>query len=97
MKKSLFLASTLLVTSLQPALADTSEGKTLHDAKCLDCHMVGDHTKLYTRKNRKVDSLKRLGGMVSACTQNLNIDWFPEDEKKVVDYINATWYHFPKK
>jgi hypothetical protein len=98
MKKPLFVITTLLALFTQPGLADgMSEGKTLHDAKCLNCHMMGDHTVLYTRKDRKVDSLKKLGGFVSSCVQNLNIDWFPEEEKKVRDYINATWYKFPAK
>jgi len=97
MKKTLIALSTLLVLGTQSTYADTAEGKALHDAKCLNCHMMEDHTAMYTRKDRKVDSIKRLGGMVSACVQNLNIDWFPEDEKKVVDYINATWYKFPTK
>ncbi len=98
MKKSLFLAATMLAVTTQPGIADDfAEGKALHDEKCLNCHMMGDHTALYTRKDRKVDSLKKLGGFVSSCVQNLNIDWFPEDEKKVRDYINATWYKFPTK
>ncbi len=98
MKRSLFITTALLTFATQPGLADDrSEGKALHDAKCLNCHMMGDHTVLYTRKDRKVDSLKRLGGFVSGCVQNFNIDWFPEEEKKVRDYINATWYKFPTK
>ncbi len=97
MKKSLFIIASLLVLGAQSATADTTEGKALHDEKCMNCHMMKDHTVMYTREDRKVDSIKRLGGMVSACVQNLNVDWFPEDEKKVVDYINATWYKFPTK
>ena len=74
--------------------ADVDKGKELHDESCLDCHMIGDHTELYTRKNRQVDSLPRLGGQVSRCTQILNITWFPEEEKDVVDYLNSQYYHF---
>lgn len=74
--------------------ADLENGNDLHDEKCSSCHMMDSHEALYTRKDRTVDSLHRLGGQVSACTQALNIDWFPEDEKDVVNYLNKTYYHF---
>ena len=76
------------------ARADVENGKTLHEENCTSCHLMADHSALYTRQDRKVDSLHRLGGQVSACTQALNIAWFPEDEKDVVEYLNATYYHF---
>ena len=76
------------------ARADMENGKTLHQESCVSCHMMADHSALYSRKERKVDSLHRLGGQVSACTQALDIAWFPEDEKDVVDYLNTTYYHF---
>lgn len=76
------------------ARADMQHGKTLHEENCTNCHIMADHTALYTRKDRKVDSLHRLGGQISACTQALDIAWFPEDEKDVVEYLNATYYHF---
>jgi len=77
-----------------PALADQENGEALHEEHCVSCHMMDDHSALYTRQERKVDSLHALGGQVSGCTQALNIAWFPEDEKDVVEYLNATYYHF---
>ena len=74
--------------------ADAENGEALHAEYCTDCHMMTDHTALYTRAERKVDSLHRLGGQVSACTQTLNISWFPDEEKDVVEYLNATYYKF---
>ena len=74
--------------------ADAENGKELHDESCIDCHMMSDHTALYTNEQRKVDSLHRLGGQVSACTQILDISWFPEEEKDVVEYLNTEYYHF---
>ena len=87
----LMICCLLLVSSVQ---ADVENGKTLHAEKCVSCHMMPDHTVLYTRPERVVDSLHRLGGQVSACTQVLNISWFPEEEKDVVEYLNATYYKF---
>ena len=95
-KPTLLIAVSLLIGS-QSALADTSAGKKLHNEKCTGCHMMKDHTSLYTRKDHKVNSIKSLGGMVSTCAQNLNVGWFPEEEKEVVDYLNETYYKFPSK
>ena len=78
-------------------LAESNEGKELHDESCISCHAVEDHTALYTSKSRKVDSLHKLGGQVSACTQALGVEWFPEDEKKVVKFLNEDYYKFPEK
>jgi hypothetical protein len=94
---SKILLSLTLVCSLLPlrmVSADTTDGQALHKESCIECHMMPDHTAVYTRENRIVDSLHRLGGQVSACTQALNISWFPEEEKAVVDYLNATYYQF---
>jgi len=77
--------------------AETNEGKELHDESCISCHAVEDHTALYTSKTRKVDSLHSLGGQVSACTQALGVEWFPEDEKKVVKFLNEDYYKFSEK
>jgi len=74
--------------------ADIDNGHDLHNEKCSSCHMMDDHEALYTRENRFVKDLRSLGGQVSACTQNLNIEWFPEEEKDVVNYLNKTYYHF---
>ncbi len=78
------------------ALADAESGKELHDESCIDCHMMEDHSAKYTSKDKKIDSLHGLGGQVSACTQILNISWFPEEEKDVVEYLNNEYYKFPK-
>jgi len=74
--------------------ADLENGESLHEEKCSSCHMMDDHEALYTRKNRFVKDLRALGGQVSACTQNLNIEWFPDEEKDVVKYLNKKYYHF---
>jgi len=88
----------LMALLFSPLLfAETNEGKTLHDKNCVNCHAIKDHTALYTRKERKVESLHQLGGQVSACTQMLSVEWFPEDEKKVVKFLNEDYYHFPEK
>jgi len=97
MRLSISAAWVLFCWSLSiAALADAENGKELHDESCLDCHMMEEHSALYISKERKVDSLHRLGGQVSACTQILNISWFPEEERDVVEYLDNQYYKFSK-
>ncbi len=86
--------ATLLFCLPHFAMADVDSGRELHEEQCVDCHMMPDHSALYTRKDRTVDSLHALGGQVSACIQALNISWFPDDERDVVDYLNTSYYKF---
>lgn len=88
---SLLIYASMLAAS---AMADVANGEALHEENCISCHMLPDHNALYTRSERKVDSLHRLGGQVSACTQTLNIAWFPDDERDVVEYLNMNYYKF---
>ncbi len=90
---SMAFASTALVAT--SALADVENGKELHQEKCMTCHMVGgDHTVLYQDGKRKMKDFSRLKGQVSMCLQNLNIEWFPDEEKDVIEYLNKQYYHF---
>jgi hypothetical protein len=87
----------ILLAANNPAYADIKNGKSLHEAKCSTCHLVGgDHSVLYKRDNRKIKNYAKLKGQVSFCAQNFNVDWFPEEEKDVVNYINEQYYHFKK-
>jgi len=90
-KTTLFIALALSATGV---LADPENGRELHEESCVECHMMRDHSALYTDKERKVDSLHALGGQISGCVQALNISWFPEEERDVVEYLNATYYKF---
>jgi hypothetical protein len=76
--------------------ADAENGEVLHEDHCVSCHLMDDHSALYTRQDRVVDSLHRLGGQVSACTQVLNVSWFPEEERDVVEFLNTLYYQFPQ-
>ena len=92
----LLMTALSIFTFSTAIIADAENGQELHDESCIDCHMMPKHTALYTQEDRKVDSLHRLGGQVSACTQILNITWFPEDERDVVEYLNNHYYKFSK-
>jgi len=99
MKHSFFLLLFLAATAhAQPfAGGDGKKGKTLHDAKCVACHVSlygGDGSGIYTRPERKVKSAQALASRISACNANTGAGWFPEDERHVGVYLNETFYHF---
>lgn len=92
---AIFTMALVSTTFSTTPFADIENGKALQQEKCISCHMLGgDHTSLYQSKDRKVKDKAKLSGMVSMCTQNLNIEWFPDDEKDVVEYLNKQYYHF---
>lgn len=79
--------------------ADLKRGKQLLEENCIKCHadMVGgDGSKIYTRPNRRIDSLEALNKQVHRCKTSLGVSW-PEDQiADVVAYLNKTYYKFKK-
>ena len=70
--------------------ADTSHGKSLQQKNCMGCHDDG----MYTRDNRRVNSLDGLQKQVTRCERSLGLQWFDEDISAVTDYLNASFYHY---
>ncbi|MBF0142182.1 MAG: cytochrome c [Magnetococcales bacterium] len=95
------LACLLLTAAIPGARAEEpSPGQLLHDKSCLtECHASragGKANDLYNRPNR-LSSLEKLEAQVATCNQNIvKPKWWPEDEAKVVGYLNDTFYHFKK-
>lgn len=79
--------------------ANLARGKQLLEENCIKCHadMVGgDGSKIYTRDNRRIDSLEALNKQVHRCKTSLGVSW-PEDQiADVVAYLNKTYYKFKK-
>jgi len=77
--------------------ADLKRGKQLLEENCIKCHadMVGgDGSKIYTRADRRIDSLAALNKQVHRCKTSLGVSW-PEDQiADVVAYLNKTYYKF---
>jgi cytochrome c2 len=101
LKKSIITASFILASAViaSPAFsADVNNGKTLHQAKCYQCHAeksgLGNGDIIYTRADRKVQDPARLKFMVSMCNTELRLDLFPEDEADLVAYLNQQFYKF---
>ncbi len=79
------------------AAPDLARGKALHDENCIKCHagMVGgDGTAIYTRPNRRIDSLDGLRHQVNRCKDSLGMPWPADQIDDVVHYLNHDFYHF---
>lgn len=91
----LAVAATLGTTAA--VAADAAHGKKLHAANCISCHVNmtgGDGSVLYTRSDRRVNSLAQLEAQVRRCESNLELKWFDDDIADVVEYLNQTYYKF---
>ena len=84
--------SLLLIAALTsaPAFAASENGGTLIQEDCVRCH----DSSVYTRENRRVQSLPKLGTQVRFCKDNLQITWFDDEVDDVVNFLNKTYYHF---
>lgn len=86
---STLLASVWLAATPARA-ADLEHGKALHDSNCVNCHT----TSVYTRPNRRIDSLEALNRQVQRCETALGVKWPAEDVADVVHYLNENFYKF---
>jgi hypothetical protein len=68
--------------------ADLKAGQALHEAHCLSCHDSG----VYTRDDRKVNSLAGLRKQVQRCELSLGLTWHDDDVENVVQHLNGTYY-----
>ncbi len=82
----IFIAS--LCTSVDAA--DVKNGDKLHADKCTKCH----DSSIYTRANKRVKTLPKLGTQVRMCKNNLGITWFDDEVEDVTVFLNKNYYHF---
>lgn len=79
-----------LLATTPAAAADAQAGKELHDQHCMQCH----DSSVYTREDRRVNSLEALHKQVRRCDASLGLRWFDQDVENVVQYLNQTYYNF---
>jgi len=70
--------------------ADVENGKQLHNQACQACH----GTEVYTRADRRIQSLDALRAQVQRCTKAAGVDWSSEQIGNVVSYLNQEFYGF---
>ena len=101
-KTSLIKTSKLLVSipfmfalTHSAQAANPAHGKDLHDANCLSCHsslMGGNPNLIYTRSDRRVNTIDGLRNQVTRCKTTVGVPW-PEDQiQDVVEYLNLNFY-----
>jgi mono/diheme cytochrome c family protein len=98
MNRSTPVGIVLILLSPLTQAADAEHGKTLHQTHCTSCHIGmtgGDGSPLYTRKDRRVNSLQGLKKQVRRCETTLELKWFDDDVADVVEYLNTQYYKFP--
>ncbi len=71
---------------------ETFHAESFHQQKCTGCH----DTSVYTRANRRVNSLPRLESQVRMCDANLGIKLFDDDLHALVNYLDKNYYKFSK-
>lgn len=79
--------------------ADLALGKKLHDSQCVSCHAQkwgGDGSEVYTRMDRRINSISGLKQQVTFCASQLKTEWFPEEENHVAAYLNQQYYKLDK-
>lgn len=82
------------------ANAAVADGKTLHNANCIQCHAQmkgGDGSNIYTRTDRRVQDMPGLSKQVTRCTNSLGLAWTQQQHQDVVDYLNSSYYKFGVK
>jgi len=74
----------------QGLAAENRSAQDLYDKNCVACH----GPEMYTRVDRRVDSLAKLDSQVRWCANNLELLWFDEDITAVTRLLNDRFYHF---
>ena len=87
-KLGLILAG-LLISATSMAQGNSANGKKLYtQSKCNQCH----GTEVFTRKDRKVNTLPALEAQVRRCDSNLNTNWFDDEIHDVTSHLNKQYY-----
>jgi len=79
-----------MIASAQGFADDTVNAQALVEQNCTSCH----GSEVYTRSDRRVDSLDALHGQVRMCEQNLGLTWFDDQVDAVTTLLNSEYYQF---
>jgi mono/diheme cytochrome c family protein len=93
MKRILYASFLILLAPSAYAASlsgDSAEGKRLLEANCMQCHQ----TDIFTRKDRKVQSLDALKKQLVACSHAANVEFSTSEMQNLLKYLNDQFYHF---
>ncbi len=99
---SLLLVLGVTFTFPLPALSlllagEAEEGAPVHESRCLGCHQAnfgGDGSSVYTREDRRVNSIEGLMGQVERCNRMTDANLDADQIDDLVAYLNETYYRF---
>ncbi|MCW8932888.1 MAG: c-type cytochrome [Gammaproteobacteria bacterium] len=95
LQQTILLSIFIVLMSQTAYSANPAHGKELHDANCQSCHsslMGGNPDLIYTRSDRRVNSIDGLRNQVTRCKTTVGVAW-PEDQiQDVVEYLNTNFY-----
>ncbi len=81
---------TLITAGLNAQADETVDANALFDKNCTSCH----GSEVYTREDRRINSLDALHGQVRMCEQNLGLTWFDDQVDAVTALLNREYYNF---
>jgi len=87
--RSLTALLTVLASASAPAADDFNAEQFLAD-HCTRCH----DSSVYTRPNRRVQSLEALNNQVRRCDAMVGTKLFEDDINTLVQHLNQRYYHF---
>jgi mono/diheme cytochrome c family protein len=86
--KARLISLPLLLAAAGAQAADVADGKSLVDQNCHSCH----GSEVYTRPDRKVQTLDGLHKQVRRCELALGLRWFDEQVDNASAYLNENYY-----
>lgn len=86
---TLFIASAPFI---QTTHAMEYPGKVLVDNQCQRCH----DNSIFTRRDSIIHSYPELQARVEFCENASKAHWNEEQINQVIEYLNDTYYKFPK-
>ncbi len=92
MKKLLGILLFASATVSLPGYADDVTGKTLLTQACQQCH----DNSMYSRSNSILQSYPELQARVEFCENASKVHWGDAQINQVIEYLNDTYYKFPK-
>jgi cytochrome c2 len=93
----------VMILALLPAASwallpgDATRGKTVHDAKCIQCHVSkygGDGSGIYTRADHKVKTVEGLMKQIGICNEMTKAGLDENQENDLVKYLAEQHYKF---
>ncbi|MFP4061163.1 MAG: cytochrome c [Halochromatium sp.] len=86
------LLASLLAASLGAQADERVDAQALVEKNCTSCH----GSEVYTRDDRRIDSLDGLHAQVQRCEQNLELTWFDDQVDAVTSLLNRKYYNFER-